>query len=1639
MTPTIDLQHFPVFVPDQVLTSQNLNDLFSYLDEQGRITRTNLIGIGIVCGLEIKMGNDGNGSFITITKGTGVTSEGYLVTVAETKYHRFIDFKAEQPRFYEPLVNLSTKKQRFDIWELKQLSETTNTNLLSSIPNGLNNKVVVLFVELLESNNKNCDPNSCDDKGINVQVNIRPLLVNKTDAAGLIASGGTEVPAFTFNDLLPLRMPRWDVPNTGPVESNDILNAYRKVLSATFVQSVETALTEAYKEFKPFIAHEYPNDPFANLAEKMAFLQNPTLTAAQTLHIQYYYDFFSDLLQAYEEFCKTCKTIYSTCCPDQRLFPRHLLLGEVLPPVGDEPSEFRHHFLYSPLFECKHLLFNLRTLFERMDMMVKIFDTPAVAVGGNPTSDLNIRITPSMLGPAPLSDKAIPYYYKINQTTQALYKYWNPDKKWRGHGDQVLSYHAGLYGSQPHVKDPLLYDWEPYNFLRVEGIVGKPITNVLSNVQQRIDNNRLPIQVIALRTGDVDTSGTTPQQMRCDTKDLEINYDVARREWEAIIGKTIEYIDDVLPQVPQLLGADKVAPLNAFKADLHLAKTYMVDNLHVFSNKYRDFMGVFDRVETTAENLRKQYAVLLGQQTAFTAASKLLEDMIDHFDEVAMSCQKGALRAVYQEYQRRIVDIFGKQFFGYYAQHNPGIQHKAGAPVGGTFILVYHMKPKPVELQLPLGTKFVQGNFVISGRITDLLNGNLINVEVLDRSSGARSVTNAGGNYSIQLSRLPAVLSLKASGFVARQFMVDNPQETYNFKLAPIDIKDTGYNNIADGIVIADFFVPYTCCSDCAPIQFVLQDPPPNKPPVARAGDDISIRLPQNTVLLDGTHSKDPEGRLNSYAWIQKTGPAPATFQDAGLAVTEVTGLLAGDYVFELMVKDDEGESSTDEVKVTVLDAFNVPPVVNAGQNRTITLGNALTLAGTASDPDSNIAPTTVWAVKAGSPSGSSFANPNSLTTAVNGLVEGTYTFVLSATDNRGATVSDEVVIVVQRLNQAPTVTANASPASLIIPSVGATVTSQLVGTATDPNNDPFILKWTVVSGTIGGVTLQSDTSPNTLATFTQGGIYIFRLTATDSRGASGTADVTVTVQAANRPPAVTASTTTPNLTLPLTTAVNGQLSGTASDPDPGDTITTAWTMVSGTAGGATIQTPSALNTTVAFSQSGTYVFRLTAIDNKGASAFANVTITVNRPPQVTASTSTPNVTIPSTSATANGQLNGTASDPDTGDTLTIAWSIQSGTTNGASIQTPSAPNTTVVFSLPGTYVFRLTATDNKGASSFANITINVVRQANQPPNAVASATPSFVALNQQSRGSSSLRGTSSTDPEGGPLTFSWSRIAGPTSAAIISPFSSITTVQFFTQGEYQFRLRVTDSNNQFDDAFVNVSAERIDLFTGVIGGLGGVVSPIGGVVARDGGTFVRPTAAPTIQKDCGSFDQLLQLAIDVFSNVTASGFDQLPATVQAQIKEFYELGAKQKLDSLTLARKLKLLTGQEMESKLKLWIDETVKLIGSSDSMAMQALMQLLNLHAKLVYHIACVQPGDINETKTVVKMADPVNSLLAAATEIGSKMEKLDEAEKQPMVGQFLESTLMARAQVFNGNETESKKDYLKQLQAILISFKL
>jgi dienelactone hydrolase len=107
--------------------------------------------------------------------------------------------------------------------------------------------------------------------------------------------------------------------------------------------------------------------------------------------------------------------------------------------------------------------------------------------------------------------------------------------------------------------------------------------------------------------------------------------------------------------------------------------------------------------------------------------------------------------------------------------------------------------------------------------------------------------------------------------------------------------------------------------------------PPPaaNQSPVANAGINQTITLPQTSVSLNGSGT-DPDGTINFYEWSQASGPSPANITSPYSAATIVNGLTQGTYVFTLKVTDNKGATATSNVTVTV-NAGSLPIISTSG------------------------------------------------------------------------------------------------------------------------------------------------------------------------------------------------------------------------------------------------------------------------------------------------------------------------------------------------------------------------------------------------------------------------------------------------------------------------------------------------------------------------------------------------------------------------------------------------------------------------------------------------------------------------------------------------------------------------------------
>ncbi|MBV1911138.1 MAG: PKD domain-containing protein [Kangiellaceae bacterium] len=232
--------------------------------------------------------------------------------------------------------------------------------------------------------------------------------------------------------------------------------------------------------------------------------------------------------------------------------------------------------------------------------------------------------------------------------------------------------------------------------------------------------------------------------------------------------------------------------------------------------------------------------------------------------------------------------------------------------------------------------------------------------------------------------------------------------------------------------------------------------------------------------------------------------------------------------------------------------------------------------------------------------------------------------------------------------------------------------------------------------------------------------------------------------------------------------------SSNSNDPDSGDSLSYSWQFGDGTSSQET-------NPVHAYASANTFQVSLTVTDNSGASSnpfTANIEVedsSSNIIPVARINVS-PN---PVTQGTAINFDGTDSSDADNGDTLTYVWLFGDGA--ASTEQNPSH-----IYSEVGTYVVSLTVTDNHGAASVAaEVEITVLSSGNNnPPTARFTISSDTVAVNVAVTFDSS----SSSDPEGDVLSYSWQFGDGNTSTA------ANPSHQYSSEGTYSVSLIVSDT-----------------------------------------------------------------------------------------------------------------------------------------------------------------------------------------------------------------------------------------------------
>jgi parallel beta-helix repeat protein len=287
-----------------------------------------------------------------------------------------------------------------------------------------------------------------------------------------------------------------------------------------------------------------------------------------------------------------------------------------------------------------------------------------------------------------------------------------------------------------------------------------------------------------------------------------------------------------------------------------------------------------------------------------------------------------------------------------------------------------------------------------------------------------------------------------------------------------------------------------------------------NMAPVANAGPDVTITLPENIALLDGSLSRDPDGKIVRYAWHKISGPNGGTIKYKDLSQTNAQLLIEGTFVLALTVTDDNGATDTDTMNLVVKPegpSVNTPPIARAGEDVTIRLPvNSVVLnAASSYDPD-GIVTKYQWLKVAGRDV--RFSNATGIVNVASELTEGTYEFELYVMDNRDVTASDRIKVTVlpaENSRVKPPVSMAQGDLTIQLPvSTMKADASRSYGDGADISS----YGWKQVYGPTQS-NIASPGSVNTaISGLTSPGSYVFELTVTDDKNQTSRSTFEVTV-----------------------------------------------------------------------------------------------------------------------------------------------------------------------------------------------------------------------------------------------------------------------------------------------------------------------------------------------------------------------------------------------------------------------------------------------------------------------------------------------------------------------------------------------
>ncbi|MEJ7735785.1 MAG: PKD domain-containing protein [Chitinophagaceae bacterium] len=182
---------------------------------------------------------------------------------------------------------------------------------------------------------------------------------------------------------------------------------------------------------------------------------------------------------------------------------------------------------------------------------------------------------------------------------------------------------------------------------------------------------------------------------------------------------------------------------------------------------------------------------------------------------------------------------------------------------------------------------------------------------------------NAGPDFSITLPASQVTLSGSGndpdgsiSGFSWKQISGPSQSVIVSPKTAVTLVKSLTVAGVYEFLLLV---TDNEGATGTAIIKVVVNNGPfsNNQPPVAKAGPDITITLPKDTLMVFG-EGKDTDGFINSYSWTRIKGSTQINIVDPHSPVTVINGVEKGIYEMVLTVTDNDGLTARDTLVITV-------------------------------------------------------------------------------------------------------------------------------------------------------------------------------------------------------------------------------------------------------------------------------------------------------------------------------------------------------------------------------------------------------------------------------------------------------------------------------------------------------------------------------------------------------------------------------------------------------------------------------------------------------------------------------------------------------------------------------------------------